>query len=95
MPSSGMLLLVALVIIIRRTYYLHQGDSNRRARNTVRNVLRLIVTVNVVPVSPILVTLMTETLHSSVTSAATRVTRRHIPEDGILHYFNRCRRFPE
>jgi hypothetical protein len=40
---------------------------------------------NVDPGSPILVILMMEALHSSETSVSTSVTRRSIPEDGILH----------
>jgi hypothetical protein len=54
----------------------------------VRTVLRLLVTANVVPSLPILVTLMMETVCSFEASVLTRATRRHIPEDGIFQTIN-------
>jgi hypothetical protein len=43
------------------------------------------VSANVVPSSPIHVTLMMEAIRTSVASVLTRATGRNIPEDGVLH----------
>jgi hypothetical protein len=76
MVSSGMLRRVALVRTDVHLVFL-------------RSVRRLLVTANVVPRSPILVTLMKEALSSSDTLVLTRATQRNIPEDAILHSHRR------
>jgi hypothetical protein len=50
-----------------------------------RSVLLLLVTVNDVPSSLILSTLMMEAIRSSETPVLARAIQRNIPEDGILH----------
>jgi hypothetical protein len=84
MTSAGMLRRVALV----------RTDVSKKRSSSInivflRGVRRLLVTANVVLSSQILVTMMTEALHSSETSALTRTTRRNIPEYGILQSHRR------
>jgi hypothetical protein len=74
MPSSGMLRRVELV----------RTDVSKERIAAINRVLRLLVTANGVPSSPILVTLMMEAIRSSETSVLIRSTRRNITEDGIL-----------
>jgi hypothetical protein len=74
MLSSGMLRRVALL----RTDSLF-----------LRSLLWLLVTAELVPSLPILVTFMMEARRSCKTWVLTRATRRNIPKDGILQTHRR------
>jgi hypothetical protein len=62
----------------------HQGGYNWHTQSISLQRTSVVVTANV-PSSPIVFTLMMEAICFSETTA----TRRHIPEDGILHSYRR------
>jgi hypothetical protein len=93
MPFSGMLRRVTLV----RTDVSEENSASitmvirigELGTKFLPSVPRLLVTANVVPSSPILVTLLMRSLPSSETDILTRATRRNIPEDGFLYSHHR------
>jgi hypothetical protein len=103
MSSSEMLRRVALVrtdVSEERIFYIKViriGEvgitlavtSNRRTLRRKQRMCCLLVAANVVPCSPILVTLMNEALNTSNTSVLTRASRRNIAEDAIIHSHRR------
>jgi hypothetical protein len=79
--------MLSCVVLVRRDVSEERITSIFRVTRIVeqRSVLLLLVTANVVPSSPILVTVMMEALRSYETSVITRTTRRNIEEDVIRH----------
>jgi hypothetical protein len=66
----------------------HQGYQKRRTKTDVLTCVRLLlVTANVIASSPIIFTLIMETIRSSETSTLLRPIRRNIPEYGIFLFF--------
>jgi hypothetical protein len=80
MVSSGMLRRVALV----STDVSEELSASFIRVTSIGELGRTLAVTSIVPSSPILVTLMKETLSSSETSVLTRATLRNIPEDTIL-----------
>jgi hypothetical protein len=85
MVFSGMLHHVALV----RTNVSGELSASFIEVTRIGELGTMLVTANVVPSSPILVTLMKEAPGSSETSVLTRATHRNVPEDAILHSHHR------
>jgi hypothetical protein len=100
MPSSGIVGCVALVrtdiseehiaSIIRVTRIGELGTMLAVTSNKSNRMLQLLITANVVPSLPILVTLMMEAIRSFEMLVLTRVIWHNIPGDGILLSYQHC-----
>jgi hypothetical protein len=75
---------------IRRMTLVRTDVSEERISSIIRvtrinKLAATLVTANIAPISPILVTLMIQEISSFETLVLTGATRRHIPENSIIH----------